>query len=90
VWRLSPPGSKSRPQNKLDYVFMPALRVILAAMEKESGAPLDRKQVEGVRDNAACMTMEHAVAQKLERDRGYADIDPELAFEQWQLLRAAR
>jgi len=28
-------------------------------------------------------------AQKLERTRGYADLEPELAWEKWQLVREA-
>jgi hypothetical protein len=31
--------------------------------------------------------MEPRDAQLLERKRGYADIDPERAFEHWELLR---
>jgi hypothetical protein len=32
--------------------------------------------------------MEHGRARSLERSRGYADIDPELAWEQWNLVRS--
>jgi hypothetical protein len=31
--------------------------------------------------------MEPRDAQKLERERGYSDLDPELAWEQWSLVR---
>lgn len=41
------------------------------------------------RDQSACITMEQRRAQTHERSRGYADIDPELAWEQWQLVRGA-
>jgi hypothetical protein len=36
------------------------------------------------------MMMKQRDQQKLERSRGYADLDPERAWEQWQLLRAHR
>ena len=31
--------------------------------------------------------MKRRDAQALERSRGYADLDPELVWEQWQLMR---
>jgi len=34
--------------------------------------------------------VEHRRAQEMERARGYADIDPELAWEQWCVVRANR
>jgi hypothetical protein len=36
------------------------------------------------------MMMPHADAKKLERSRGYADLEPELAWRQWQVLRESR
>lgn len=39
-----------------------------------------------MRDKAACMAMDHADARKLEWSRGYADLEPELAWEQWSAL----
>jgi hypothetical protein len=86
VWHLGPSGSKARPQQELAYVFMPTLRGILEALASKSSTPLTREQVEAARDRAACITMEHRDAQKLERSRGYADLDPEHAWEQWQVL----
>jgi hypothetical protein len=65
---------------------MPALGVLLTALEAQSSRPLTRQQVEDARDNAACITMKHRDAQALERSRGYADLNPELAWEQWQLV----
>lgn len=49
--------------------------------------PLTQAQVEAARDQGACIAMEPRDTQTLERTRGYADIDPELAWEQWQLVR---
>lgn len=89
VWRLGSPGGRARPSGELVSVFVPALRAILMAVERENGAALTQEQVEATRDNGACIAMEPRDAQKLERSRGYADLDPELAWEQWQLVRSA-
>jgi hypothetical protein len=86
VWRLGPPGGSARSMGKLLPVFIPALRVLLAAREKE-GEALTRQQVESTRDQGACIAMEPRDAQKLERERGYSDLDPELVWEQWQIVR---
>jgi hypothetical protein len=43
--------------------------------------------VEQVVHNAPAIAMEARDALALERSRGYADIEPELAWEQWQIVR---
>lgn len=90
VWRLGPPGGAARPVGELLPVFVPALHPILLALESEQGKPLTRAQVEAARDKGACIMMTPRDAQKLERSRGYCDLDPELAWEQWQLVRSSR
>lgn len=87
VWRLGPPGARSRKTPELVAVFMPPLRVLLSALEQKAGKPLTRKQVEAARDEGICMTMKGREARELERSRGYADLDPELVWEQWKLVR---
>jgi hypothetical protein len=89
VWRLGPEGGSARAQPDLHALFMPALVVVLEALEQESG-PLTRRQVEDATERATCMTVEHRHARRMERARGYADIDPELAWEQWSTLRKTR
>jgi len=59
------------------------------AVEEKEGVPLTREQVESLRDKCPCMAMKHQVAKEMERSRGYADLDPSLAWEQWQAYRAA-
>jgi hypothetical protein len=68
-------------------VFIPALVVLLRASETSKGRQLDRDEVESIRDGGACVVMTARDAQVLERSRGYADLDPDLAWEQWQLVR---
>ena len=82
-----PEGTRARQTSDLVPVFMPALRVLLAAMEGQEAKPLTRERVKSIRDEGARIMMKQRDAQKLERSRGYADLSPELAWEQWQLVR---
>ncbi len=66
---------------------VPALVAVLLAKEKEKGEPLTRAEVETIRDGAACIAMTWDVREKLDDSRGYQDIDPEHAWEQWQEIR---
>jgi hypothetical protein len=90
VWRVGAVGSPPRPPSELAYVFMPTLAAVLTAGEKKAGKKLTKKQVETIRDEAACMTMDHRDAQRMERKRGYADLEPSLAWAQWQVLRSQK
>jgi hypothetical protein len=89
IWRLSAEGGRPRQQTELHPLFMPALVVLLQALE-EKGGPLTRRQVEETTAGGTCVAMQHRDAQAMERARGYADIDPERAWEQWQVVRANR
>jgi hypothetical protein len=87
VWRLGPPGGRARQRGDLVPVFVPGLRLLLAALEQKEGRKLRRAEVEAARDAATCVTMAPARARALEQSRGWADLDPELAWEQWKLVR---
>ncbi len=89
TWRVGPPGGKARPTGELAFAFTPPLIAILAAAEEKAGAPLTQAQVEMIRDQAVCISLQVADVQKLERGRGYADLDPELVWPQWQLVRSS-
>ena len=69
-------------------VFIPALVVLLHHAERQKGSPLTEPEVLDIRDKGVCMMMkvEHAVV--LDEKRGYNDIDPEHAWEHWQVARA--
>jgi hypothetical protein len=88
VWRFGPGGGTGTPQSKTAPVFVPPLVTLLQALESKNGAPLTRAQVEETRDNGPCIEMKREHARAMERSRGYADIDPELAWGQWQIVRA--
>ena len=87
VWRLGPPGGTARSMGDLVPVFIPALRLLLAAAEDKSGKALTKTQVTKIRDEGHCIMMKPLDAQHLERERGYADLDPELVWDQWRLVR---
>lgn len=84
VWRCET-SSVIAPQAEA-MVFMPSLHATLVAVARGSASPLHRAQVLAVRDKAPCMAMHHADARKLEWSRGYADLEPELVWEQWSAL----
>lgn len=87
VWRFGKPGGKARKMGDLVPVFVPALHAVLTAVEEKQGKPLTKQQVEATRDHGACIMMTARDQQELDRSRGYGDLDPELAWEQWQALR---
>jgi hypothetical protein len=87
VWRLSEEGGPRRQQPELHPLFIPALVALLLAHEDKDG-PLTQAQVEEIADKGTCVAVSHRHAQEMERARGYADIDPELAWEQWCVVRA--
>jgi hypothetical protein len=88
VWRLRLGGSTEKLA-KLTPVFVPALVAMLLAAENKAGRALTREQVEAMRDESTCIAMTPRNAQQMERKRGYADLEPALAWEQWQIARIA-
>ena len=88
VWRFRKPGSPGIQPARLALTMIPSLASVLMAAEKSAGRPLKRREVEEIVANCATIAMEPHDALMLERSRGYADIEPELAWEQWQIVRA--
>lgn len=68
-------------------LFMPALSAVLLAAEDMKGEPLSRDEVLAIRDEAACIMVTAADADKMAESRGYDDIDPENCWYDWQMLR---
>ena len=88
VWRLlEPEGSRIEVMNPV-FVFTPALVAQLRHAESQAQEPLTRDQVMSIRDSAACIAMEPKDARTMERSRGYADLEPELVWEQWRAIAA--
>lgn len=90
TWRLGTEGGEADSRSELRPVFIPALVAVLTAAEEQAGRYLRREEVERLTNEGACMMMTHADANKLERSRGYADLEPALAWRQWQILRESR
>ena len=68
-------------------VPIPALVALLLRAEQLKGAPLTEEEVTRIRDDAACVAMTAEMQRQLAEKRGYADLDPERAWEQWQVAR---
>jgi hypothetical protein len=72
---------------ELLLVHVPALVAVLLNAENEKESPLTESEVIKIRDSAQCMAMPIDVAEKDAEERGYADIDPENVWEDWQSIR---
>jgi hypothetical protein len=87
-----PPGhgrhAASRGATELALTPIPPLVALLQAEERRLGRALVEREVLAVRDRAVCTAMPHAVVRRLEIERGYADVDPELVWEHWQIVRS--
>ena len=68
-------------------VHVPALVAVLLNAENEKESPLTESEVIEIRDSSNCIAMPIDVAGKVAEERGYADIDPENAWEEWQTVR---
>lgn len=68
-------------------VPIPALVALLLRAEQLKGSPLTESEVSRIRDDAVCMTMTLDMKRALEEKRGYPDIDPGDAWNQWQVAR---
>lgn len=87
VWRFLEPGARGIEPTQLALTMIPSLAAVLMAAESSAGRPLKRAEVEQIVANSATVALEPRDARALERSRGYADIEPELAWEQWQIVR---
>ncbi|MEZ4324978.1 MAG: hypothetical protein R3B40_07185 [Polyangiales bacterium] len=84
VWRCESPQPNQVGPSAEALLFMPSLHALLVARQRAQKSPLTRADVLAVRDKAACMSVDHGMARQMERARGYADLDPELVWEQWR------
>lgn len=80
-------GFSQSMEEDLIITPVPALVAVLLAKEREKGAPLTKEEVEDITDKAECMAMPRHARRKVDESRGYEDIDPEHAWEQWQEIR---
>ena len=71
-------------------VFMPSLAAALMAAEQSNGRPLTRLEVANIVESSRVVAMPPTPALAVEYSRGYADIEPERAWDQWQIVRSPR
>ena len=87
LWRILGIGEAGVTPAEKTFHAMPALAAMLAAKEREAGRPLTQAEVEAFRDDMPGMMVEHEQAVRLEQARGYADLEPQLVWPQWQIVR---
>ena len=73
--------------NHLVLQYIPSLAAILLRAERLAGVPLTRAQVEKIRDHSSVTVASEKAAQAVQENRGYKDIRPESAWEEWKALR---
>jgi hypothetical protein len=66
---------------------MPSLVATLLKREQVKGSPLTEAEVIEIRDTCPSVAVPIDVAEKIDAERGYKDIDPERCWEQWQEAR---
>ncbi|WP_429865065.1 hypothetical protein [Enterobacter kobei] len=55
--------------------------------ERKIGRELTQQEVESIRDSATAVQVPVDVAKEMIKERGYLDIDPENAWEEWLLYK---
>lgn len=88
TWKLVPPAQGRQAIQANPIVFMPSLAAHLLSAENQKGAHLTREEVDDVVQNSPCIVMKAKDFSRLEQERGCVDIQPELAWEQWNIVRA--
>ena len=68
-------------------VFIPSLASILVHHEGKKGSALTEADVLAIRDQSATVALPKGIAQEMTKSRGYADLDPQKCWQNWQELR---
>jgi hypothetical protein len=78
-----------QPDTKEELIItpIPALVAVLLRLEQEKGFPLTEAEVIAARDGATCVALPRHAHEAVTSGRGYEDINPELAWEEWQRIR---
>jgi hypothetical protein len=69
---------------------VPALVAVLLHMETAKGSALTEAEVLDARDKAACIVMPRHAHEAVVKARGYLDIDPERAWEEWLAFKSSQ
>ncbi|MFC7339665.1 hypothetical protein ACFQY0_20945 [Haloferula chungangensis] len=73
--------------DRLIITHIPSLVATLLNKERAKGAPLTRKEVESIRDEAPAQVLTPEQRAAIDERREYDDIVPERAWEDWQVAR---
>lgn len=74
-------------EDDLVVLPIPALVAVLLNRERDKGSPLSEAEVLAIRDGAECVMAPADVAAKVTQERGYDDIRPGHAWEDWNAIR---
>jgi hypothetical protein len=86
-WLAKLLGKRDGDANLLVVIPIPPLITLLQQQEALKGAALTEAEVVGIRDRAICMTMSRSRAEQLAAQRGFSDIDPSRAWEEYVRVR---
>ena len=78
------------PQNmdaEIIITPIPSLVATLLNRERAKGSALTREEVEAITDSAPCVALTPEQRAAVDERRDYDDIDPERAWEDWQVAR---
>lgn len=72
---------------KIIIVPIPSLISLLVNAERTKGSELTEKEVTEIAENCTCITLKHSDFIELTKSRGYQDISPEYAWENWLAVK---
>lgn len=87
VWRFLAEGERGVEASNPVATITPPLVVVLRSAEEKKGAPLTEAEVTAMVEKAPAIALALEDARQMEVSRGYADLDPERAWAQWQIFR---
>jgi hypothetical protein len=73
--------------DRLIITHIPSLVATLLNKEQAKGSALTQEEVETIRDEAPAKMLTPEQRAAVDEGRGYDDIDPERAWEDWQVAR---
>jgi len=73
--------------DEMTEVYVPALVAMLLRAEELAERPLTKDEVIRIRDNASVVTYPLSLMPEFLAQRGYHDLYPPEAWEEWQLYR---
>jgi len=73
--------------SNLIITHIPSLVATLLNRERAKGSPLTCEEVEAIRDSSSAVVLTPEKRAAVDERRGYDDIDPERAWEDWQIVR---